>query len=97
MIELEKYLKQIHVPEAVVKMKMDSYAKHKDIAKEFEYWISQKEYLQDNCVEVEGYTAKALAESSVLLDGEGAFALLIELRENPKKAIKKISKGFKLK
>jgi len=46
---------------------------------------------------VDGYSAQKLAELSRFLDGEGAFMMLIELRENPEKAIKKISEGITLK
>lgn len=94
MIIIEKYLEQAHIPEFVVRIKADSYKKHLDIAKEFEYWIEHRKYLQEHCVEIEGYTAEKLSKLSEFLDGEGAFALLIELRENPKKALKKISGGF---
>lgn len=53
--------------------------------------------MQDNCVTIEEYTAKDIAALSKLLDGEGAFMLLIELRENPEKAKKRIKEGFKIK
>ena len=33
----------------------------------------------------------------MFLDGEGAFMLLIELRDNPKSELEKISNGFKIK
>lgn len=46
---------------------------------------------------VEGYTAEKLASMSPYLDGEGAFMLLIELKENPDKAKKRIAEGFKMK
>ena len=91
---IEEYLGQAHLPEFVVKMKTDSYKKHIDIAKELEYWIENRTYMQERCVEIEGYTAEKLSKLSELLDGEGAFALSIELRENPEKALKKISRGF---
>lgn len=93
---IEKYLEKVHLPEMLMKKKMDSYKKHPDIAKEFEYWIKNKQYFQDNCVKIEGYTAEKLAKLSEFLNGEGAFGLLIELREDPGKALKRISKGFKM-
>lgn len=46
---------------------------------------------------VEGYSAKNLAQVSVFLDGEAAFVYLIELRENPEKALRQIANGFKMK
>lgn len=48
-------------------------------------------------VSEEGYTAKKLAGMSKYLNGEGAFMMLIELRENPEKALAQIQDGFKLK
>lgn len=46
---------------------------------------------------MEGYSAKTLAQVSVFLDGEAAFVYLIELRENPEKALRQIVNGFKMK
>jgi len=48
-------------------------------------------------VEEHGYTAEKLSALSPYLNGEGAFALLIEFRENPEKALARIRKGFKKK
>ena len=56
-----------------------------------------KTYKGEDAVSVEGFTAKKLSEESEYLNGEGAFAMLIELRENPKKALAQIAKGFKRK
>lgn len=50
-----------------------------------------------NGVLVESYSAKDLAQTSIFLDGEAAFVFLIELRENPEKALKQIAKRFKMK
>lgn len=94
---IRDYLEQVQTPDIVKQMKLADYEKHKDIAEEFEYWIKTHKYMQDNCVEVEGYTAEKLSRLSEFLEGEGAFGLLIELRENPKRAMKKISEGIKIK
>lgn len=51
----------------------------------------------DKAVSVEGYIEKIIAEESKYLDGDGAFMMLIELRENPKKTLAMIGKGFKRK
>ena len=97
MIEkIESFYKQNNTPDALLKKKLMKFEAHKDIAREFEYWISNNRYLKDGCI-VEGYSAKQLADEYVYLNGEGAFILLIELRENPAKALKRISDGFKLK
>lgn len=92
---IEQYYKDAHVMPLLLKKKMAAFEKHPDIAGEFEYWIKNKQYCEGICVE--GYTAKAIAELSSFMDGEGAFLLLIELRETPDKAKQRIAAGFKLK
>lgn len=79
-----------------MQQKMDKLQRNSDICDEFEYWILNKKYKPNGLV-VNGYSAQKLAELSRFLDGEGAFMLLIELRENPEKAMNKIRDGFKLK
>ena len=58
-------------------------------------WIKDNKYVSEGAVEVEGYTARKLAEISEYLNGEGAFLLLIELRDNPQRAKAWIKEGFK--
>ncbi len=71
-----------------------SFEKHPDIAKEFAHWIRTREYTEKNCISVENYTAQKIAKLSELMDGEGAFSLLVQLRENPHKALRRIKEGF---
>ena len=92
---IEQYYKDAHIMPLLLKKKMAAFEKHPDIAGEFEYWIANNQYCEGVCVE--GYTAKAIAELSPFMDGEGAFMLLIELSENPDKAKQRIAAGFKLK
>lgn len=94
---IEEYYAKAKVMPLLLKSKMSKLSKHSDIAAELEYWITEKQYKEENCVVVEGYSAKKLSELSVYLDGEGAFMFLIELRENPIKALSKIQDGFTLK
>lgn len=94
---IEEYYAKAKVMPLLLKSKLAKLSKHSDIASEFEYWITEKTYKETECVVVEGYTAKKLSEVSMFLDGEGAFMLLIELRDNPKSALEKISNGFKIK
>lgn len=94
---IEEYYAKAKVMPLLLKSKMSKLSKHPDIAAELEYWITEKQYKEGNCVVVEGYSAKKLSELSVYLDGEGAFMLLIELRENPQNALAKIENGFKIK
>lgn len=65
-----------------------------DIKEEFEYWIKTKTYKEESCVEIEGYTAEGISKLSKYMVGEGSFILLIELRENPERAKRRIKEGF---
>ena len=93
---IEDYYKQAKVLPLLLKQKLSKLSRNEDILKEFEYWIEHKRYIP-NGVSVEGYTAKSLAELSHYVDGEAAFMLLIELRETPEKALRRIQGGFKIK
>ena len=93
---IESYYTENNIPAILLKQKLDRFERHKDIAAEFEYWIEHKRYIEKGCI-VEGYSAARLAELTQYLDGEGAFIMLIELREEPRKALKRISEGFKRK
>ncbi len=94
---IEKFYKENNTPAFLLPGKIKKLQKHSDIASEFEYWIQHHSFKENGVISVEGYTAKQLSEISEYLKGEGAFMMLIELRENPKKALASISKGFKRK
>ena len=93
---IESFYTDNNTPSFLLKQKLDQFERNKDIAAEFEYWIEHKRYIENGCI-VKGYSASKLAELTEYLDGEGAFVMLIELREDPKKALKRISEGFKRK
>ncbi len=90
---IRDYYVQANLPDMVLKTKISEFEKHNDIAAEFAEWIETGKY-RDNGVAEQGYTAKLLSELSPFLDGEGAFTLLIQLRENPTKTLKKLDKGY---
>ncbi len=94
---IEQYYISAKTNPFLLKQKSIKLDKHKDIAMEFEDWITTGKYKTDNCAEVEGYSASSLAQQYKILDGEAAFMLLIELRENPKKAFARMERGFKIK
>lgn len=94
---IEDFYRDNKVPEILLKQKLTKFEQNPDIGVEFEFWIQNRQYKTEGIVSVEGYTAKKLSETSRYLDGEGAFIMLIELRENPKKALARIVKGFKRK
>ena len=93
---IENYYKQANVMPLLLKQKMSKLQRNADIMKEFEYWIEHKAYLPKG-ISVEGYTARSLADLSAYTDGEAAFMLLIELREAPDRALRRIKSGFKIK
>lgn len=80
----------------LLQQKIVQFEKHPDIKQEFEYWIEHRKF-KNAGVEVKGYTAEKLAALSEYLDGEGAYLLLVELRENPDRAMRRIKSGFKRK
>ena len=95
--KIEQFYKDINTPPYIIKMKLKKLENNPDIRDEFEKWITNREYETDNPVIVEGYSAKSLAEISKFLDGEGAFMMLIELRNNPDVAKKRLAAGFNIK
>lgn len=94
---IETFYIEHGTPQVILNKKLKDFEQNPDIASEFETWISSGQYKGNGAVSVEGYTAKQLSEVSPLLNGESAFIMLIELRNNPDKALKQIQKGFKIK
>ena len=94
---IKQFYEDNNLPKVIIEQKIAAFERHEDIAKEFELWITDRKYKDDEAVMVEGYTAKSISDISDYLVGEGAFILLIELREEPEKAKKRIAKGFKIK
>lgn len=93
---IENYYRKTKLEDFQIKSKMDLLDKHNDIKAELEYWIQNQCYKQDGIV-VEGFSAESLAKESKLLDGEGAFIMLIKLRERPEVAKRQIANGFIMK
>lgn len=94
---IRQFYEKNNLPKPIVEQKVAAFSRHSDIAEEFEQWITNRTYKAEGAVTVEGYTAKKLSELSEYLDGDGAFVLLIELREQPEKACNRIERGFKRK
>lgn len=93
---IKDYYSKTKLEEFQVTNKLEKLDRHEDIKEEFEYWIIHKCFMS-NGITVEGYSAKSLSELSKFLDGEGAFIMLIKLREKPEIAKKQIANGFKMK
>ena len=94
---IRQFYEKNNLPKPIVEQKVAAFSRHSDIAEEFEQWITDRTYKAEGAVTVEGFTAKKLSELSEYLDGDGAFVMLIELREEPEKAFKRIERGFKRK
>ncbi len=88
---VKEFYEKAHVKPFLIEQKMKRLEKHPDICKEFEEWISTKKYIDQ--VIVEGYTASKIAKISPNVAGEGAFMMLIDLRNNPLNAKKLINDG----
>lgn len=92
---IEKYYEQNGILPFLLQMKAENLERNPDIEAEFAYWLTTGQYkAPDDCVCVDGYSAEKLAALSEYVDGEGAFMLLIELREDNKRAKERISEGF---
>lgn len=94
---IRQFYEKNNLPNPIVEQKIAAFNRNRDISEEFEEWITDRTYRTKDAINVEGYTAKKLSELSDYLNGDGAFILLIELRENPDKAHKRIERGFKRK
>lgn len=94
---IRRFYEDNNIPKPILEHKLKKFEQNNDIASEFESWIKNRKYKTFGAVKVEGYTAKELSELSEYLNGDGAFMMLIELRENPKKAHERIARGFKMK
>ncbi len=79
---------------AVMERMLLKFEKHQDIADEFVLWIQTKEYIVDDPIKVEGYTADDIHRIAPFLDGVGVFNFMISLREQPEKAKQQIASGF---
>ena len=96
--KIKEFYSAYNLPHVLINEKLARFERNKDIAAEFIQWTKSGEYVPaDICVEVEGYTAEKLAGMSKYLDGDGAFEILMELRENKEKALHRIANGFKIK
>ena len=93
---IEAYYSQAKINPFLISQKLAAFSRNSDLQTEFVYWIEHKTYKKD-AVAIHGYTAEKLATLSEYLNGEGAFMLMIELREDPEKAMYRISHGFNMK
>lgn len=88
---VKEYYKKAGIVPALLNSKISKLERHPDVLAEFVEWIKTGSYKETDYVEVAGYTAKSVAAVSSFLDGEAAFMMLIDLREKPVQAKKKLS------
>lgn len=88
---VKEYYKKAGIVPALLNSKISKLERHPDVLAEFVEWIKTGSYKETDCVEVDGYTAKRISKVSAFLDGDGAFMMLIDLREKPVLAKKKLA------
>ena len=71
-----------------------SFEKHDDIRTELEKWIVQQEYIQENPLTIEGYTAEMISKLAPFMDGVGVYNFMVTLRERPDNGKRIIMEGF---
>ena len=67
--------------------------KYSDIKHEVLFWLINNQF-PENGLDIHGYTAAKIAELAPFLDGIGVYDFLVDLRENPDQAQKRIAAGF---
>ena len=93
---IREFYKKNGFPEKLIEQKVRSFCKHPDIAEEFEEWIRTGKFCENDAVEIAGYTAKKLSMIKYL-NGDGAFTVLIELREDYQHTMEQLKNGLKWK
>ena len=78
-------------PELVVNRLLDKIIKYDDILNDFCHWLETRDYYNEDAVVVEGYSAQAIVDAMPMLDGIGAYDMLVDLRERPKEALKALN------
>lgn len=95
---IKDYLKSLNLTEPVINQLLKTFINNPDIVNEYENWLKTKEFVINNPITEQGYTAKMIYEKWVvedsILDINGVFSLLVTLRENPENGLKYIIEGF---
>ena len=80
--------------ESIANMILDKIVKYEDIKQEFLHWLEKRDYIVEEPVIVEGYSALAIVDRMATLDGVGAFSMLVDLRDRPKEAREILQNGL---
>ena len=91
---IDYFKNEIGKSDAVHKLLFKDLSKYDDIFNEFTKYLVQKTYDIPNAINVEGYTAKKIAELNPNFKATGVYTFLNYLREKPEEAKETIRKGF---
>ncbi len=91
---IDYFKNEIGKSDAVYKVLFKNLSKYDDIFNEFTKYLVQKTYDIPNAINVEGYTAKQIAELNSNFKATGVYTFLNYLREKPEEAKETIRKGF---
>lgn len=91
---IDYFKNEIGKSDAVHKLLFKDLSKYDDIFNEFTKYLVQKTYDIPNAINVEGYTAKQIAELKPNFKATGVYTFLNYLREKPEEAKETIRKGF---
>ena len=95
MEQIVNYLVKVRNQKPEVARKIaTSFEKHDDIRTELEKWIVQQEYMQENPLTIEGYTAEMISKLAPFMDGVGVYNFMVTLRERPDNGKRIITEGF---
>ena len=93
--EIIRYLiDEEHASPQSAKYEADIYAEYDDIAKEFVYWIRNRNYDYSPAVEIEGWTARRIHEENPKISASVVFMTLYWLHEDPDYTIQKLERNF---
>ncbi len=93
--KIKKYfLEEKKVTEQVAKILCKSLLKYEDIAEEFCYWIENREYMKEDNLVINGYSATDISKLASHLDASGVYGFMVSLRDNPVKAEEIIKNNF---
>lgn len=91
---IDYFKNELNKNDIVSKKIFNDLSKYDDIFNEFTKYLVQKNYDIPYAINVEGYTAKQIAELNPRFEATGVYTFLEYLREKPEEAKEMIRKGF---
>lgn len=92
-IVIEYFTQELHETQKRAEEMYKKLEKYPDILEEFLFWIKNNDFKKENPIEIEGYTALKLMQSTYL-EPIGAYNYLIYLKEKPEEALEYLKKGL---